>query len=346
MVHLPKLLIGLVLIAVIAVFATHPRWFDPGRETGDEAGLTASSTDTSISSTTENGSGGVGGGGSGDDGGTSTVSGKSITLSLIFGGIQRSYILHIPTGYTTSKKYPLMISFHGNGGSGLGQELKTGFDAVADASGFFIAYPDAVSGTWQLAGRTNDIDFAQSLLTAIESNYSIDASRIYASGFSQGGGVAQGLTCTVPNKIAGMAVVSENLSQKMAGLCNPTVPVTAVFFHGTADPVSLYEGGNYKGGNTYSSLQTAEFWVKANGCSSSPDTMPFADTLSDGSRVTNTKQVWTGCGGGVTVTFYTIEGGGHAWPGGTPSKKTEVGPRSTGVNASQVIWNTLSSMRR
>ena len=288
------------------------------------------------------------------NGGTSPIlAGKSVMLSFVFGGVKRSYVLHVPKGYDGSKKYPLMLSFHGNGGSGVGQETKSGFSTVADAHSFLVAYPDSdpnykEGGQWKLLGANNDIDFSKALIAAVESRYSIDASRIYVSGFSMGGGITQALACSYPSKLAGFAVVSENLKDNFASRCDPSVPISAVFFHGTADTVSPYAGGanGLNGTITWSSQKTTEFWVDKNGCSTPPATERFPDTLTDGSKVTDTKQVWTGCRAETSVTFYTIEGGGHAWPGGTPSKNNQVGPASTGLNASLVIWQLLSPMRR
>lgn len=274
---------------------------------------------------------------------TPQTAGATATLSLPFNGVNRTYIIHVPTGYDATKKYPLMISFHGMGGTGAGQREKTGFDAVADANEFFVAYPNAIGGQWQPLGEGSDVDFSLALIQAVQNAYSIDASRVYVSGFSMGGGMAQAVACAAADKIAGMANVSNNLGPNKAAECHPSMPVTTVHFHGTADTVSLYTGGNYQGGDTYSSLETAQFWATKNSCISSPTVEQFTDTLSDGAHVTDTMHKWNSCSGGSEVIFYTITGGGHAWPGSTDEAK--YGP-SSGINASQIIWIILSQAHR
>lgn len=243
-----------------------------------------------------------------------------------------------------------MVVFHGNGGTGAKMENTTGFSPIADANGFFAAYPDsnpnyAQGAQWQITGTgSDDLAFSLKLIAAIKASYSIDASRVYISGFSEGGGMVEALACMASDQLAGAADVSENLGPGVATRCKPAKPITFVFFHGTADPVSYYDGSNYKGGNTYSSQKTAEFWAGKNGCNMTPTKTTFADTLSDGSKVTDNKQVWSGCSLGASVTFYTITGGGHAWPGDTDGGK--YGPSSVGLNASQIIWQILSAARR
>jgi len=272
----------------------------------------------------------------------SGVPGKSTTLSLTFGGAERTYILHTPSGYDRSKRYPLMISYHGAGGTGAGHEQKTGFDAVADENGFFVAYPSAVQGDWKITGGSNDIEFSKALIGAIESSYSIDSSRVYVSGFSAGGGMAQAMACVATDTIAGMAYASNTLGPKKAEQCKPPLPITIVGFSGTADV-----GSEADPRNNYSSQQTAEFWVSQNGCATTPIITHFPDTLTDGRKVTDTKQVWSGCKNDVTVTLYTIKGGGHAWPGGVPSEnETDIKVGSADLDASRVIWDTLGVYRR
>lgn len=346
-------LLGIIAVIAIVALLFSVRALRGHKRVGtpDTTPITSTSTDTTSGAGTGTppggGAGGEGSGGGG--GGTSATPGKSVTLSLTFGGAKRSYILHIPTGYTTGKKYPLMLSYHGDGGTGKGQEEKTGFDAIADANGFLVAYPDSNptyrdGKQWMLAGSGNDIEFSKALIAAIEAKYTIDSSRVYVSGFSMGAGMAQAMACAATSLVAGLGYSSNELGPAKAEQCHPSVPIAVVAFHGTADPVSNYNGGNYKGGNTYSAQQTAQFWATADGCPATPATTQIPDTLSDGSKVTDTKQTWSPCKGGTSVTFYTIEGGGHAWPGSSDVGK--YGPASTRVDASQVIWDTLSPMRR
>ncbi|HEY4526737.1 MAG TPA: PHB depolymerase family esterase [Candidatus Paceibacterota bacterium] len=337
-----KWLIGIAIIVLVAVAFWRLHGFQLLRDGGRD--VVPSADFESLEEATSPGDGTLSGS---ESGSISTPSGsaqagKSITLTLPFNGTERSYILHIPVGYNSSKRYPLMISYHGEGGSGLGQQQKTGFDAVADENGFFVTYPSAENGDWKITGGANDIEFSKALIGAIGSAYSIDSSRIYVSGFSAGGGMAMAVACAATDTIAGMAYASNTLGDRKVEQCKPTVPIAIVGFSGTKDVGS--EGDTR---NNYSYQQTAEYWATQNGCNATPAVSHFPDTLTTGAKVTDTKQVWSGCKNGVTVTLYTIEGGGHFWPGGVAGRNetgTKVG--STELDASTVIWDTLSVYTR
>jgi polyhydroxybutyrate depolymerase len=70
-----------------------------------------------------------------------------------------------------------------------------------------------------------------------------------------------------------------------------------------------------------------EAWVERDGCTLVPELIP---AQGDASGVR-----YTGCKNASEIVFYTIEGGGHTWPGGRP---TYVGKTSRDINASQVMW--------
>ncbi len=53
------------------------------------------------------------------------------------------------------------------------------------------------------------------------------------------------------------------------------------------------------------------------------------------------------CAQGTEVILYTIEGGGHAWPGGTQYlPRILIGPVSRDIDATQVIWQFFASHPR
>ena len=273
------------------------------------------------------------------------IAGQNGRYTLVVGGVPRTFIVHVPSGYDKTAR-PLMIVYHAAAGSGANMQKTTGFDAVADADSFFVAYPDnATQGEWNTSGPTNDITFTKAMIQFIEQQYRIDPAQVFASGFSAGGNFVQVLACTMADWFAGFGNVSGALDSRIYGNCVPTRPTTAVLFYGTADPIVPYDG-DYSSPvrPEYSAQQSAQFWAGLNGCQSAPSTTPFADTLSDGSSVTDTLESWSTCAAGTSISFYTIDGGGHAWPGSTDTAadRASFGPTSQGVDASQVIWQILS----
>ena len=71
--------------------------------------------------------------------------GLSRTISQ--GGTTREYILKVPESYTSDTTTPLLINFHGYGGSAFDYQQSVGgnygLDALADNETFFVAYPQA-----------------------------------------------------------------------------------------------------------------------------------------------------------------------------------------------------------
>jgi polyhydroxybutyrate depolymerase len=275
----------------------------------------------------------------------STVGGQTVPFTIPFGGTTRTFSVYLPPSYDAARPLPLMIVYHGKGGGGAQIERKTGFDGVAAANSFLVAYPDAQGSDWVLSGANNDVDFTKSMIQSIQANFPVDATRIYASGFSEGANMVGVVACLMTDQIAGFGEVAGALNRGIARRCAPSRPITGIFFHGTADLYVPYNGGaNRMGKPVYSAQDTAGFWAGANGCAAL-NSASVADTLNDGSSVTDTVETWTGCSGGTSVTFWTIQNGGHTWPGGwIPAKggNAEAGLTSTGLNASMLIWQTLS----
>jgi polyhydroxybutyrate depolymerase len=50
-----------------------------------------------------------------------------------------------------------------------------------------------------------------------------------------------------------------------------------------------------------------------------------------------TRRAYAGCD--ADVVLYTIHGGGHTWPGGTPLPEWFVGTTSRSVDASTLMWD-------
>ena len=53
------------------------------------------------------------------------------------------------------------------------------------------------------------------------------------------------------------------------------------------------------------------------------------------------RQAWQGCAGGAEVVLYTIEGGGHMWPGAAVGQG--LGRNSSGLSVTDLIWMFFSA---
>src|SRR5579863_8032381 len=66
--------------------------------------------------------------------------------ALTIDGYKRTYRVFIPD--RIGKPLPVVLAFHGGGGSGQQMERYTRFDALAEKEGFIVVYPDGYEGNW------------------------------------------------------------------------------------------------------------------------------------------------------------------------------------------------------
>src|SRR5690348_17301701 len=66
--------------------------------------------------------------------------GTDVTGTLISGGVQRIYLLHIPKGYRPTAALPLVLNLPGSGMTGQDEEEVTHMASTADTSDFQVVY--------------------------------------------------------------------------------------------------------------------------------------------------------------------------------------------------------------
>ncbi len=274
------------------------------------------------------------------------------TASIVSGGIERTYRVHIGSFYDRSIPIPLVIALHGGGGNSWGMTRLTGFNALADKENFIVVYPDGFERHWN-DGRgvqwkaqvenVDDVGFISSLIERLSDELNIDASRVYVTGISNGGMMSHRLGCELSQKIAAISPVASNIPVNMASVWSPSRPVPILIINGTADPLERWEGGEIRlGRRTFgvvlSVADTVKFWVEKNQCSSPPVITQLPDKdPSDGTTVRT--EAYGDCQDSAEVVLYAIEGGGHIWPGGSQYlPEAIIGKTSQEFNASEVIW--------
>lgn len=141
----------------------------------------------------------------------------SSNRTLQVGAIQRSYLLATPNSGSGGK--PLVVSFHGDGGTGAGMRASLPLEAAAAGAAVF-AYPNAsntpgVGGTFEYfsdSGRAAGVDFVRALIDALETELQIDRSRVFLAGFSGGGTMINALGCRLEaDEIRGLGIHSGSL---------------------------------------------------------------------------------------------------------------------------------------
>ena len=261
--------------------------------------------------------------------------------------MQRGYLLHVPPhAERDAAPLPLLIVLHGGGGRGEGMVRLTHFNDLADRETFLVAYPDGLNHQWndgrETAQKTDDVAFVRALLDNIRLLCSMDPARVYVTGMSNGGFMAGRLDLEMGDVFAAFASVSATLPQKLVHDAKAVRPISGLYILGTTDPIVPYNGGEIEigqGGRVASKNQVVDFWARQDGCARLPLTTTLPDTdPNDGCRVR--RDSYAAGRQGAELVVYSVEGGGHAWPGGLQYlPKMMIGRTNRDIDASAVIWD-------
>lgn len=247
---------------------------------------------------------------------------------------------------------------------------------VADGAGFIVVYPDgtrianltAASRTWNSGGGgprelrcehackdgVDDVAYFGALLGELAAILPYDDKRLYLTGFSNGAAMSHRLACEVSERITAIAPVGGANLFAGAAVCNPRRATPILHIHGDADPCWPYFGGlgqcaaDQMNSGAYVSVDepivgatlqggtTQVGWVSRLGCNPAGATT----SLSGHSRDT-----YTACRDGATVSRLRVLGAGHTWPGGNQYLSSDrIGTVATEFSASRLIVDFFQSI--
>lgn len=255
---------------------------------------------------------------------------------IVSSGDRREYSLYVPPSYDSRHPVPLVISMPGAGLWGAAQEAISRWDVLADREGFIVAYPAGAKDggpqifhVEQTPDLAKDVRFISDVIGTLRADYNIDPARIYANGLSNGGGMAFVLSCTLSDRIAAVGMVSAAQTLPW-NWCTDPRPVPMVAFHGTADRAVPYGGGrSWVADVPFPNVPMwAANWARRNRCAPAPIDVRVAPNV--------TRRTFGGCA--APVELFTIQDGGHDWPGGGALPEWLCGPISRSIDATSVMW--------
>lgn len=247
-------------------------------------------------------------------------------------GVFRNYIVHLPTGYTSTKNYALVFNLHGYTSNADQQMLYSSMNSTADANEFIVVYPNGIANYWNAFGTgADDVKFIDSLIEKLSRTYTIDKNCVYSCGMSNGGFMSYTLACQLSHKIAAVASVTGVISNHTMANCNISHPVPVMQIHGTADPTVSYSSGTV---NAVGVEQTVNFWLGKNNCVLQSDTFDVPNTNTiDGCTAKRIR--YQQCDASSNVYLYKIDGGAHTWP----DALLTIAVTNRDFNANTEIWN-------
>lgn len=190
----------------------------------------------------------------------------------------------------------------------------------------------------------DDVAFFNQMLDQLGSKFSVDASRIYAAGLSEGGFMTLRLGCAISDRLAAVATVGAAMPKTM--ICVPSRPVPLVMISGTSDPVVPYGGGTEKNLSvaTVSVEDSAKAWAKIDRCAEKPEKSKLPASGKGGMEIK--VDTYDGCQQGAQVLLYSVKGAGNTWPGGEQYEaENAIGKTSQDLNADETIWKFLETRK-
>ena len=275
---------------------------------------------------------------------------KGEVHKLDFGGLHRSYLLHLPAK-AIEGPLPLVVALHGGAGNGASMAQMSGFDRFSDRNGFIVVYPDGTDKdrpvremlgkqgflTWN-SGHccgyahdhdVDDVGFIRAVVADVAKQHPVDPKRIYATGISNGAMMSYRLACEAGDLFAAIAPVAGIID---VPVCKPTNQVSVLDFQGTADENVPMDGGVGKKAFDKEDRppvqQSIDFWAMQDGCSVTVQAKATDLVMND----------YGACDAGTAVDYYVVQGGGHAWPGGDRVSVILDKPDPS-VPATQIIWD-------
>ena len=263
------------------------------------------------------------------------------------GDRRRCYLLYLPPDYEPGQALPLVLSLHGFSSNPHGQRAFSQWDQVAKRTHVAIAYPQGTGfpQRWNadpefgITGE-NDVEFIRALIKQLVDQLAIDHKRIYVTGFSNGGAMALRLACELSDQIAAIGTVAAPVSPTLL-TCQRDRPIPAIAFHGTQDPIVPYAGRSFSNGqdlsfieshipnpDLYAAPEWTNLWATNNGCAPDPNPLTPQGVV--------TGIAYEDCVDNASVLFYSINGGGHTWPGGR--NIPFVGITTYDIHASEIMW--------
>lgn len=264
-------------------------------------------------------------------------------------GLERCWLLLTPLIMNESNLVPLLIDIHGGGDDMYQQRWTSDFANISMEQGFIVAYPQGHENLWNQADGVlpgadqEDVEFILKMIEKIQNNYTIDSSKIYVTGWSNGCGMAHRLAVQSSDIFAAAGCMS---MYQFASIPNDYSPIPFMEVHGLVDEVVHYASTAVAGvvlgipgtGVEQGAMQNLEEWASLNGCQgSSPEIISMEDDYDI--------RGYTQCENDAEVRLMTLFFAAHN-PYLHDDPVTEQpgrgGGNPTGIPSSQILWDFMS----
>lgn len=232
----------------------------------------------------------------------------------------------VPEGYNASEPAPLIVLLHGYTSHGQRVDNYMGLSAVADEYGFLLVAPEGMREAegdenpyWNASDAccnfydsgVDDVGYLMSLISRMQTEYSIDERRVYLIGHSNGGFMSYRVAYEHSGTIA--AMISLAGATHAGPRTAPEHPVNVLQIHGTADGTIAYQGGEIRENRYPGAMASVRQWAAYNGCTDRGRARERRDLdASLPGHETGVLSFDVGCRPGGAVELWTITAGAHS----------------------------------
>lgn len=279
-------------------------------------------------------------------------------LTLDVDDRERELWVFLPTqAPEPSGGWPVVLTFHGGLSNAPTMMRFCELNELGDTAGFVTVFPNGTGRlpsmkTWN-AGmccgyaqreEVNDVHFVEELLADLPQRISVDPTRVYATGMSNGGMMAYLLADKLSDRFAAVAPVGGTMGNET---CHPKRPVPLMHMHGTDDHFVRWEGGVGSRSKSKLDFHSVDHalanWIAANRANPQPKVEAFAPQVNDGTSIEKFTYAATD-EDSAEVILWKIHGGGHTWPG-KESRLDLLGKTTHNLDANEVIWDFFQRHR-
>ena len=241
---------------------------------------------------------------------TKTISSSEIIINQKINGseVSRSVLIQAPLEIDTSKDYPVVFAFHGNGGSN--RNWINILKKFTDNGEFIGIYPQGYLKSWNLGSEkstADDVEFTNLIVDEIKNYLNLNFNKMYAIGSSNGSGMVNKLAIET-NHFNAIAPIVSQLMQSMP-IKPSTQPISIFQVNGGKDNVVPINGGPGPGTHVFlDALDSAKLWASTFDCSSSE--LKFVGDSFEEYGV-NRLYDFKNCDAGKEVRYLRLENIGH-----------------------------------